>query len=93
METEEIFQLGIVGFERLVDLEPRMKKYRQTIFSPLSVNFERGLKSQEQIHVITKELDEILMFLSPHFLLESTHQVLEFLIRVYELVIDSLFIF
>ena len=83
MDAETVFNIGVSGFEDLVQKDARLADFRKALFSP------HGLKDREAItegenKKINKQIGAFLRLLSPYFLLPAAHQVLEHLIRRYQ---------
>ena len=58
--------------------------YQDDIFNSKALEFFRGTEQKGTLKLIDDKIDTIIKLLSPFFLYPSTHKVLEFLLRIYD---------
>lgn len=84
--SKEIFyQIGIDGLEELKKLNHAFAQFESSLFSVSSKDFERSVQSEESNKRLDKLLRKFVLHLSPYFLINSSHKVLEWLIYRYRI--------
>lgn len=84
--SKEIFyQIGLDGLEELKSLNQTFSQFENTLFSAASKDFERSVQSEEDNKKLNKVIKRFLLHLSPYFLVNSAHKVLEWLIYRYHI--------
>ena len=76
-DAQDIYDIGINGFEELVALNPCFSQFRDTLFNPTAAKFERLLKSAEFLEGVDREIELFLAHLSNYGLLSPAHKALE----------------
>ncbi|KAJ8929225.1 hypothetical protein NQ314_018104 [Rhamnusium bicolor] len=83
LKRETVFQIGLEGLEELISKNEIFDEYRNSLFHITSRDFERSVQDTETNKKLDKTLRKFLLLLSPYFLLNCTHKVLEWLINRY----------
>lgn len=86
IELDAVYQLALSGLEVLKKLEPRLKPFEATLFSPSAKELSRELQTKEANERLDESINTFLALLAPYFLEKHAHKVLEYLIRRYEYV-------
>ena len=81
LDIETIHGLGVNGLVELSGLDPRFQPFETTLFHPRMRTLERALETREVNDQLDAELSRLLLLLSPHFMLQPGHKVLEWLVR------------
>ncbi|KAJ9073037.1 snoRNA-binding rRNA-processing protein utp10 [Entomophthora muscae] len=76
-----IYQIGVEGFNSLVQLDPRFETYRGSLFSEASKGADRITFTQEENSNLDKNIDGFLVLLGPYFLISSAGKAIEWLVR------------
>ncbi|KAL5263147.1 hypothetical protein ACHWQZ_G008532 [Mnemiopsis leidyi] len=84
-DVQDIYDIGINGFEELVTLNPCFAQFRNTLFHPNAGKFERMLKSAEFLAGVDSEIELFLAHVSNYGLLSPAHKALEWLVRSYKI--------
>lgn len=87
IELDAVYQLALGGLEMLKKLEPRLKPFEATLFSPSTKELSRELQSKEANDRLDESINTFLSLLAPFFLEKHAHKVLEYLIRRYRCVV------
>ncbi|KAG7191374.1 snoRNA-binding rRNA-processing protein utp10 [Scheffersomyces spartinae] len=80
-DYETIFDHALEGLEELIDLDPRFKRFKQTLFSESAITLDRNVQQQESIDQLDKNIEAFLNLVGPYFLLSPTLKALEWLVR------------
>jgi U3 small nucleolar RNA-associated protein 10 len=83
IRSQDIHILGLDGINELIVLDNRFRKFKEELFDTNSVNFKRELQTNDVNDNLNQKLKNLLRLISPYFLLNSSHKVIEYLIRVY----------
>lgn len=83
VDAHSILLLAHDGLEQLNQLDPRIGGYREALFSRADTEYFRASLDPPEEKATNKKIKKFLPLLAPHFLLSSTHKVLEHLIRKY----------
>ena len=59
--------------------------FQSDILSEKSLEFYRGTQTKDTIKTVDDQLALLIKLLAPYFLNTSTHKILEYLIRIYEI--------
>ena len=86
IELQALHTLAMSGVDQLKKQEPRIKPFEATLFSEASQELVREQQSAEANKRLDESLETLFAVLAPHFLLKSTHKMLEYLIRKYRYV-------
>ena len=65
-------------------LQEKLSAYAATILNEQSVTFYRGSQTAEDLQELDAKLKDLLKLLSGHLIETSTHKIIEFLVRIYE---------
>ncbi|EQC39260.1 hypothetical protein SDRG_03465 [Saprolegnia diclina VS20] len=81
------FELAKTGMETLCSMDGSLDVFQHTLLHPNKAHaqYSRMLLTKEEVVALDLELGLLLDALSPYFLLPPTHQVIEFLVRKYEI--------
>ena len=85
IDVETIYEIGYEGLIELSKLDENFTKYFKTLFEPNSKYFNREMSDNTEINKKDKELKSILVYLSKYFYNQNSHQVIEYLIKVYKI--------
>lgn len=85
MRKEEIFLISLDGLKELIGIDSRFEVFKDSLFGTKAPQFNRELHNKEINEQLDSTLEELLLLLSPYFLLNPAHKVLEFLIRNYKI--------
>ena len=77
-------KIGLRGLQGLAAIDSRFNHFYSTIFDESSLETERVMMSPDEAAAIDNEIDLFLWLASPHFLLSSSHEAIEYLLRHYE---------
>ncbi|OQR98818.1 hypothetical protein ACHHYP_07843 [Achlya hypogyna] len=80
------YELAKTAMDQLCSMDGALDTFQTTLLHPnkAQAQFNRALLTKEETEALDTELGLLLDALSPYFLLPPTHQVLEFLVRKYE---------
>jgi hypothetical protein len=81
---EQIHELGLNGMRTLVALDNRFDAFLRVLFDPQHVRRERVMLTAEENKEIDGQISALMTRLAPHIFLTAAHQVVEYLVRVYE---------
>ena len=84
IDVETIYEIGYEGLIELSKIDENFTKYFKTLFEPTSKYFNRDMSDSDEINKKDKELKSILVYLSKYFNDKNSHQVIEYLIKVYK---------
>ena len=84
IDVETIYEIGYEGLIELSKIDENFTKFFKTLFEPTSRYFNRDMSENTEINKKDKELKSILVYLSKYFLNQNSHQVIEYLIKVYK---------
>ncbi|KDO35584.1 hypothetical protein SPRG_00426 [Saprolegnia parasitica CBS 223.65] len=81
------FELAKSAMETLCSMDGSLDVFQHTLLHPNKAHaqYSRMLLTKEEVVALDLELGLLLDALSPYFLLPPTHQVIEFLVRKYEI--------
>ncbi|CAD5212349.1 unnamed protein product [Bursaphelenchus okinawaensis] len=83
--SEEYFNLGLLGLQKLRKLDRTLADAEFDLFHPAKVSFNRAVISAEQNEELDKKLRSLLVHICPYFHHQSCRQVLEWLIHKYQI--------
>jgi len=84
IDVETIYEIGYEGLIELSKIDENFTKYFKTLFEPTSKYFNREMSDKDEINKKDKELKSILVYLSKYFYNHNSHQVIEYLIKIYK---------
>ena len=84
IDVETVFEIGYEGLIELSKIDENFTQYFKTLFEPTSKYFNREMSDETEINNKDKELKKILVYLSKYFSNPNSHQVIEYLIKVYK---------
>ena len=84
IDVETVYEIGYEGLIELSKIDENFTKYFKTLFEPTSKYFNREMSDSDEINKKDKELKSILVYLSKYFYNQNSHQVIEYLIKVYK---------
>lgn len=80
LSKETVYQIGLEGLEELIQKNEAFSQFQHTLFHETSKSFERSVQTAETNEKLNKALRQMLLTMSPYFLFNSSHKVLEWLI-------------
>ena len=84
IDVETIYEIGYEGLIELSKIDENFTKYFKTLFEPTSKYYNREMSDSSEINKKDKELKQILIYLSKYFYNRNSHQVMEYLIKIYK---------
>ena len=84
IDTETVYEIGYEGLIELAKIDDNFKKYLKTLFSSTSKYFNREMIPKNEIKNFDEKIKNLLYDLSPYFSYKYSHQVIEYLIKVYK---------
>ena len=84
IDVETVFEIGYEGLIELSKIDESFIQYFKTLFEPTSKYFNREMIDEIETKKKDVELKKILINLSKYFLNPNSHQVIEYLIKVYK---------
>lgn len=84
MDTETVYEIGYEGLIELAKLDDNFEKYLKSLFSSTSKYFNREMIPKNEIKKFDENIKNLLYDLSPYFSNKYSHQVIEYLIKVYK---------
>ncbi|KAK6462809.1 component of small subunit processosome [Scheffersomyces coipomensis] len=88
-DFDYLFQLGLEGLDELSEIDSRFNRFRQTLFSDTSINFDRNVQTKDTLTQINKSIDAFLNLVSPYYGLNPTVKTLEWLVRRFHINIHN----
>lgn len=85
IDNQTIFDRSRRGLEDLIVINPIFEQFGITLFDETTVNFQRSVETSTVNETLNKNIRKFLLHLSPHFLVRSAHECLEWLIRRYNI--------
>ena len=83
VDVIEIHSAALNGAETLLQYEPKMQIFIDTILHDSTINLQRELKTSQENDLLNKELSDLFAVLTIFASFPSTHLILEYLIRRY----------
>ncbi len=74
------------GLDEFIQLEPRFRPYRESLFSRASLDINPDLQTKDFLAKLGESIDSFCFLLSSYFLSPPSFKVLEYLIRRYKYV-------
>ena len=84
IDTETVYEIGYEGLIELAKIDDNFEKYLKTLFSSTSKYFNREMIPKNEIKNFDEKIKNLLYDLSPYFSYKYSHQVIEYLIKVYK---------
>ena len=84
IDVETVFEIGYEGLIELSKIDENFTQYFKTLFEPTSKYFNREMSDETEINKKDTELKKLLICLSKYFYNPNSHQVIEYLIKVYK---------
>lgn len=84
IDTDTVYEIGYEGLLSLSKTQDKFIPYFKSLFSSTSKYFNREMLPKTETKSIDNHLKSLLYELSPFFLSKPSHQVLEYLIKVYK---------
>ncbi|PVU91069.1 hypothetical protein BB561_004574 [Smittium simulii] len=81
LSVEDIYEIGIDGFNQLVQLDPAFFQFSDSLFSAKSKHVDRLHQTKPETEKINSQVQLFLIMLAPHFLTNPAGKALEWLIR------------
>ena len=85
IDVETVYEIGYEGLIQLTKIDENFKQFFKTLFNSTSKYYNREMLQESEIKEKDIELKKLLKNLSKYFLNPNTHQVLEYLIKVYKI--------
>ncbi len=86
IDNDTIYKLGLEGLQDLVKHDGRFASFLNSLFSEEANRINRESRNMEYNKYLNELISKLLLLLSPYFLLNAAHQVLEYMIRHYKYV-------
>lgn len=83
LKRDTFYQIGLEGLEELIQKNTVFEQFQNTLFHITSRDFERSIQTADVNSKLDKNIKNFLLFLSPYFMLKSSHKALEWLINRY----------
>lgn len=80
-DYDYIYQIGLEGLEEIADIDPRFSKFKQTLFSDTTINYDRNIQSKDTLDQLDKNIDAFLTLIGPYYQLSPAIKALEWLVR------------
>ena len=84
-DIEEIFDIGLNGLEELISLNPVFEQYKETLFHPSTIKFERMVNTAEFLRVVDRNIESFLARVADYSLLAASYKALEWLVRGFKI--------
>ena len=84
IDVETVFEIGYEGLIELSKIDENFTQYFKTLFESTSKYFNREMSDETEINKKDTELKKLLICLSKYFYNPNSHQVIEYLIKVYK---------
>ena len=84
ISAEEVYEIGYQGLIELTKIDEKFEKYLKALFSSTSKYFNREMIPKSEIKTFDAQLKNLLIDLSEYFYNKNSHQVIEYLIKVYK---------
>ncbi|KAK6199568.1 component of small subunit processosome [Scheffersomyces amazonensis] len=84
-----LLQLGLEGLDELSDIDSRFSRFRGSLFSDTSVNFDRNVQTKDMLNQINKNIDAFLNLVAPYYVLNPSLKALEWLVRRFHINIHN----
>lgn len=81
----DLLLLGLSGLEELIKLCSEFNEFKKNLFSPSSIDLQRSVQDQRINNKLNRDIENFLILLSPYFLLNTAHKVLEWLIHRFQI--------
>jgi len=76
-----VYSIAVEGFRELVELDPTLRKYERSLFSPSSISIDRFVQTKADNLELDRSIDDFLGLVGPRLLLKSAIKALEWLVR------------
>lgn len=76
-----VYSIAVEGFRELVELDPALRKYERSLFSPSSISIDRFVQTRADNLELDRGIDDFLSLIGPRLLLKSAIKALEWLVR------------
>lgn len=80
-DYDYIYQIGLEGLEELTEIDSRFNKFKNTLFSETSINFDRNVQPQETVDQLGRNIDAFLTLVGPYYAISPSLKALEWLVR------------
>ncbi|RPB23217.1 hypothetical protein L211DRAFT_809362 [Terfezia boudieri ATCC MYA-4762] len=80
-----VYSIAVEGFRELVELDPALRKYERSLFSPSSIGIDRFVQTKADNLELDRSIDEFLSLIGPRLLLKSAIKALEWLVRKFRI--------
>ncbi|KAF8425871.1 armadillo-type protein [Tirmania nivea] len=80
-----IYSIAVEGFRELVELDPALRKYERSLFSPSSISVDRFVQTKADNLELDRSIDDFLGLIGPRLLLKSAIKALEWLVRKFRI--------
>lgn len=88
IDDQTLFFLCQQGASELGKQEPALQEtlsaYTATLLNETSLGFYRGAKTAEELKEIDAKLRSLMHLLSAYLILQASHKIVEYLVRIYE---------
>jgi U3 small nucleolar RNA-associated protein 10 len=84
ISIDTVYSLGLNGLAELINIDQNFVEYEATLFEESGKEFERTVRTEEELKHVDGQVKAFLRCLSPYFLQRATQKCLEWLIRVYQ---------
>lgn len=76
-----VYSIAVEGFRELVELDPALRKYERSLFSPSSISIDRFVQTKADNLELDRSVDDFLGLVGPRLLLKGAIKALEWLVR------------
>ena len=81
LDIETVHGLGVNGLAELTTIDGRFAAFEDTLFHPRLRSWQRSLETAAVNRDLDRDIERLLLLLSPHLLLQPAHKVFEWLFR------------
>lgn len=80
-DYELLYDIALEGLDQLEAIDSRFGKFRSTLFSATTVNFDRAVSQQDTLVHLSENIDQFLMLVCHYLNLNDSIKPLEWLVR------------
>ncbi|XP_014226389.1 HEAT repeat-containing protein 1 [Trichogramma pretiosum] len=81
LDKDAVYKIGVSGLNELIKFNEQFEEFSKTLFSIASIGFERSVQDRKTNSKLNSDIERFLVLISPHFILNSAHKALEWLIH------------
>ncbi|CAK9436754.1 uncharacterized protein LODBEIA_P12760 [Lodderomyces beijingensis] len=83
-DYEYIYEIAVAALDELCELDSRFGKFKPSLFSRDSVNFDRNVQTEELINQLNKNIDAFFILLAPYYGFTAALRAAEWLVRRFQ---------